>query len=86
MVDKERKVICHRVVFADIINAGDIYVSDESHVAVNDDLIIARSFVDLEAYCEQYQFLWGTEDKSPYMFFINIMGIERTRRGFFLKR
>ena len=72
--------------FADIINAGDIYVPDESPVAVNDDLVIACSFADLEAYCEQYQFLWGTEDKSPYMFFINIMGIERTRRGFFLKR
>lgn len=72
--------------FADIINAGDIYVPDESHVAVNDDLITARSFADLEVYCEQYQFLWGTEDKSPYMFFINVMGIERTRRDFFLKR
>lgn len=86
MVDKERKVICHRGVFADIINAGDIYMPDESHITVNDDLIIARSFADLEAYCEQYQFLWGTEDKSSYMFFINVMGIERTRRDFFLKR
>lgn len=72
--------------FADIINTGDIYVPDESHVAVNDDLVIARSFADLEAYCEQYQFLWGTEDKSPYIFFLDIMGIERTRRDFFLKR
>lgn len=69
--------------FPDIINTGDIYVPDESHVAVNDDLVIARSFADLEAYCEQYQFLWGTEDKSPYIFFLDIMGIERTRRDFF---
>lgn len=86
VVDKEKKVIWHTGVFADIINVGDIYVPDESPVAVNNDLIIARSFADLEAYCEQYQFLWGTEDKSPYMFFVNVMGIERARRDFFLKR
>lgn len=26
--------------FADIINAGDIYVPDESHVVVDDDLVV----------------------------------------------
>lgn len=39
-VDKEKKVICHRVVFADIINVGDIYVPDEFHVVVDDDLVV----------------------------------------------
>ena len=39
-VDKAKKVICHRVVFADIINAGDIYVPDESQVVVDDDLVV----------------------------------------------
>lgn len=59
-------MICYRVVFADIINAGDIYIPDESYVVVDDDLVIAYSFADLKAYCEQYQFLWRTEDKSLY--------------------
>ena len=49
---KERKVICHTVVLADIVNAGAIYVPDESHIVVDDDLVTARSLNDLEAYCE----------------------------------
>jgi len=47
-----RKVICHTVVLADIINAGGIYVPDESHVVEDKDLVTGRSASDLELYCE----------------------------------
>lgn len=47
-----RKVICHTVVLADVINAGGIYVPDKSHVVVDKDLVTGRSAADLEIYCE----------------------------------
>jgi len=47
---KDRKVICHTVVLADIINAGAVFVPAEDHVVVDDDLVTARSFADVEAY------------------------------------
>lgn len=47
---KDRKVICHTVVLADIHNAGAIFIPDESHVVVDDDLVTARSAADVEAY------------------------------------
>lgn len=49
---KGRKVICHTVVLADIINAGAVYVPDPSHVVVDNDLVTARSAGDLELYGE----------------------------------
>ena len=49
---KGRKVICHTVVLADVINAGGIYVPDESHVVVDRDLVTGRSAADLELYTE----------------------------------
>lgn len=49
---KGRKVICHTVVLADVVNAGGIYVPDESHVVVDKDLVTGRSAADLEVYCE----------------------------------
>ena len=49
---KGRRVICHTVVLADIINAGGIYVPDESHVVVDGDLVTARSAGDLQIYGE----------------------------------
>lgn len=49
---KGRKVICHTVVLADVVNAGGIYVPDESHVVVDKDLVTGRSAEDLEVYCE----------------------------------
>lgn len=49
---KGRKVICHTVVLADVVNAGGIYVPDESHVVVDKDLVTGRSAEDLEIYCE----------------------------------
>ncbi len=45
-----RRVICHTVVLADVINAGAVFTPDPSHVVVDDDLVTARSFADVEAY------------------------------------
>lgn len=45
-----RKVICHTVVLADVVNAGAVFVPDESHVVVDGDLVTARSAQDLDAY------------------------------------
>ncbi len=47
-----RKVICHTVVLADVVNAGGIYVPDETHVVVDHDLVTGRSAADLELYTE----------------------------------
>lgn len=49
---KDRKVICHTVVLADVINAGGIYVPDAMHVVVDRDLVTGRSAADLELYTE----------------------------------
>lgn len=49
---KGRKVICHTVVLADILNAGAVYVPEASHVVVDRDLVTARSAGDLELYGE----------------------------------
>lgn len=49
---KGRKVICHTVVLADVINAGGEYVPDPSHVVVDRDLVTGRSAADLEFYGE----------------------------------
>lgn len=45
-----RRVICHTVVLADIVNAGAIFVPEPSHVVVDRDLVTARSAQDLDAY------------------------------------
>lgn len=49
---KDRKVICHTVVLADVLNAGAIYVPEPSHVVVDRDLVTGRSAGDLELYGE----------------------------------
>lgn len=49
---KGRKVICHTVVLADVLNAGAIYVPEPSHVVVDRDLVTGRSAGDLELYGE----------------------------------
>lgn len=48
---KNRKVICHTVVLADVNNAGAIYLPDASHVVIDRDLVTGRSAADVEAYC-----------------------------------
>lgn len=47
---KDRKVICHTVVLADIHNAGAIYAPNEREVVVDDDLVTARSAANLKDY------------------------------------
>jgi protease I len=47
---KNRKVICHTVVLADIINAGAIFVPDPKELVIDEDLITARSAANLDAY------------------------------------
>jgi deglycase len=45
-----RRVMCHTVVLADIHNAGAVYVANEGEVIVDDDLVTARSFANMEGY------------------------------------
>jgi protease I len=45
-----RRVICHTVVLADIHNAGATFVPDPSEVVVDEDLVTARSFANMQAY------------------------------------
>lgn len=49
---KDRKVICHTVVLADICNAGACFVPAPEEVVVDDDLVTARSAKNLTAYCD----------------------------------
>lgn len=49
---KDRKVICHTVVLADVHNAGATFVPNESHVVVDNDLVTGRSAADLQHYVE----------------------------------
>lgn len=49
---KDRKVICHTVVLADILNAGAIFVPDLSHVVIDNDLVTARSVEDLQSFTQ----------------------------------
>ena len=49
---KERKVICHEVVLADIINAGANYVSSPSGVVVDGDLVTGRSKNEVEPFID----------------------------------
>ena len=50
---KGRKVICHTVVLSDIVNAGAIFVLEESHVYADNDLVTGRSAADLNVYCKK---------------------------------
>ncbi|MBR1442811.1 MAG: DJ-1/PfpI family protein [Firmicutes bacterium] len=63
---KGRKIICHTVVLSDVINAGAIFVPDESHVYADRDLVTGRSAADLNEYCnklkETYEVI-SNEDK-----------------------
>lgn len=62
---KGRKVICHTVVLADVINAGAIYVPDTSHVVVDRDLVTGRSAADLELYAETLLATYNKLENTP---------------------
>ncbi|MDR2756217.1 MAG: DJ-1/PfpI family protein [Planctomycetaceae bacterium] len=47
---RDRKVICHTVVLADILNAGATFVPEPSRVVVDDDLVTGRSADNLEEF------------------------------------
>jgi len=47
---KNRKVICHTVVLADILNAGAIFVPAQEELVIDGDLVTARSAANLTAY------------------------------------
>lgn len=60
-----RKVICHTVVLADVLNAGAVYIPDESHVVVDRDLVTARSAADIEAYCQKLAETYESISTNP---------------------
>ena len=49
---KGRKVICHEVVLADIANAGAKYVSSETGIVVDGDVVTGRSGADVHKFIE----------------------------------
>jgi len=49
---KNRRVICHEVVLADIINAGAIYVPSATNIVVDGDLVTGRSGGDVDAFIQ----------------------------------
>lgn len=49
---KGRRVICHEVVLADIINAGAVYVPSPSGVVVDGDLVTGRSRHEVEPFID----------------------------------
>ncbi|MEH2181617.1 DJ-1/PfpI family protein [Nostoc sp.] len=49
---KGRKVICHEVVLADIINAGAVYTTSPTGVVVDGDLITGRSKHEVEPFID----------------------------------
>ncbi|MBN8231522.1 DJ-1/PfpI family protein [Corallococcus macrosporus] len=50
-----RKVICHEVVLADVLNAGGVYTPDPSGVVVDGDLVTGRSFMNVSAFIQRIQ-------------------------------
>jgi protease I len=49
---KGRRVICHEVVLADIINAGAIYVPSPTNIVVDGDLVTGKSGHDVYAFID----------------------------------
>ncbi|MEA5504659.1 DJ-1/PfpI family protein [Halotia wernerae UHCC 0503] len=49
---KERQVICHEVVLADIINAGAVYTASPTGVVVDGDLVTGRSKHEVEPFID----------------------------------
>lgn len=49
---KGRRVICHSVILADVVNAGGIFTSTPNEIVVDGDLVTGRSAKNLEAYVD----------------------------------
>jgi protease I len=49
---KGRRVICHEVVLADIVNAGAVYVPSPTNIVVDGDLVTGRSGHDVHAFID----------------------------------
>ncbi|WP_257235952.1 DJ-1/PfpI family protein [Nostoc sp. 'Peltigera malacea cyanobiont' DB3992] len=49
---KDRQVICHEVVLADIINAGAVYTPSPTGVVVDGDLVTGRSKHEVEPFID----------------------------------
>lgn len=49
---KDRQVICHEVVLADIINAGAVYTTSPTGVVVDGDLVTGRSKHEVEPFID----------------------------------
>lgn len=64
---KGRRVICHTVVLADVLNAGAIYVPEPSHVVVDRDLVTGRSAGDLELYGETLVATYNKLTNTPFL-------------------
>lgn len=47
-----RKVICHEVTLADIVNAGAVYVPSASGIVVDGDLVTGRTAHDVDAFID----------------------------------
>lgn len=49
---KGRRIICHEVVLADIVNAGAVYVSAPNNIVVDRDVVTGRSGQDVDAFID----------------------------------
>lgn len=47
------------------VNAGAVYVPDESHVVVDRDLVMGRSAADIEVYCQKLAETYENITKNP---------------------
>ncbi|RKG94497.1 thiamine biosynthesis protein ThiJ [Corallococcus sp. CA053C] len=48
-----RKVICHEVVLADVLNAGGVYTPHPSGVVVDGDLVTGRSYLNVSEFIQR---------------------------------
>ena len=47
-----RRVICHEVVLADVVNAGAVYTPSETGVVIDDDMVTGRSYKEAGALAD----------------------------------
>ncbi|MGA7933564.1 MAG: DJ-1/PfpI family protein [Kovacikia sp.] len=64
---KGRRVICHEVVLADIVNAGAIYVPAPTNVVVDGDMVTGRSGQDVQAFIDAIAHQIGLVDQGQVL-------------------